>query len=270
MLKNFTQTRLFHSSRHLLNLKAAIADVIPKRREELLHIKKNFSDVKVGDITIGSVINGMRGNQSMYWESTTLDPNEGIRFHGKTIAECQKLLPGAPEDNGKGEFLPESMLWLLMTGEVPSEEQVRKLTQELAERGAKLPPHTEKLLTSLPRDMHPMTQLAIALASMNKGSIFAEKYQEGSIGKMDYWEYVYEDVLNLIAALPKITGKIYSNIVNDGEPLGHYNVEKDWSYNIASLLGMTVSDSVNMHSLTQERSNDFVNLVRLYLSLIHI
>lgn len=269
MLKNFTQTRLFHSSRHLLNLKAAIADVIPKRREELLHIKKNFSDVKVGDITIGSVINGMRGNQSMYWESTTLDPNEGIRFHGKTIAECQKLLPGAPEDNGKGEFLPESMLWLLMTGEVPSEEQVRKLTQELAERGAKFPPHTEKLLTSLPRDMHPMTQLAIALASMNKGSIFAEKYQEGSIGKMDYWEYVYEDVLNLIAALPKITGKIYSNIVNDGEPLGHYNVEKDWSYNIASLLGMTVSDSVNMHSLTQERSNDFVNLVRLYCG-IHV
>ncbi|QEU61622.1 Cit3 [Kluyveromyces lactis] len=269
MLKNFTQTRLFHSSRHLLNLKAAIADVIPKRREELLYIKKNFSDVKVGDITIGSVINGMRGNQSMYWESTTLDPNEGIRFHGKTIAECQKLLPGAPEDNGKGEFLPESMLWLLMTGKVPTEEQVRQLTQELAERGAKLPSHTEKLLTSLPRDMHPMTQLAIALASMNKGSIFAEKYQEGSIGKMDYWEYVYEDVLNLIAALPKITGKIYSNIVNDGEPLGHYNVEKDWSYNIASLLGMTVSDSVNMHSLTQERSNDFVNLVRLYCG-IHV
>ncbi|CDO92657.1 unnamed protein product [Kluyveromyces dobzhanskii CBS 2104] len=269
MLRHFTQTRSIHSTRTLFNLKAAIADAIPKRREELLRIKKNFSDVKVGDITVGSVLTGMRGNQSMYWESTTLDPNEGIRFHGRTIADCQKMLPGAPEDNGDGEFLPESMLWLLMTGEIPTEEQSRQLTQELAERGAKLPSHTEKLLTSLPRDMHPMTQLAIALASMNKESIFAKKYEEGSIGKKDYWEYIYEDVLNLIAVLPRITGKIYSSLVNDGEPLGHFNVEKDWSYNIASLLGMTVRDSVNVHSLTKERSNDFVNLIRLYCG-IHV
>ncbi|KAL2707239.1 Citrate synthase [Kluyveromyces marxianus] len=269
MLRTISQTRLFSTSRRLLSLKAALSEVIPEKREEFLRIKKDYSNVKVGDITVGSIINGMRGNQSMYWESTTLDPAEGIRFHGKTIAECQECLPGAPEDNGKGEFLPESMLWLLMTGKPPTPEQAQELTKELAVRGENIPHHTDKLLSSLPHDMHPMTQLAIALASMNQNSLFAKEYQKGTIGKSDYWDYIYEDVLNLIAALPKLTGKIYSNVTNGGEPLGYYNVNKDWSYNIASLLGMTVSDSVNTHSLTSERSNDFVNLVRLYCG-IHV
>ena len=85
MLRQLTHARGFHSSQKVFNLKKAIAKVIPKRREELLEIKKKYSDVKVGEITVGSVINGMRGNQSMYWESTTLDPNEGIRFHGLSL-----------------------------------------------------------------------------------------------------------------------------------------------------------------------------------------
>lgn len=269
MILRLAQRRAFHGTRRILDLKKAIAEAIPEKREELLQLKKQYSDVKLGDITVGSLIGGMRGNRAMLWESTTLDPEQGIKFHGRTIEECQKLLPGAPEDNGKGEFLPESMLWLLMTGKIPSKEEAMQLTKELAQRGEKLPAYTEKILSNLPRDMHPMTQLAIALASMNKSSVFASKYQEGTIGKQDYWQYVYEDAMNLIAALPKITGRIYSNLTNDGEPLGHYNVNKDWSYNIASLLGMTVEDSVNTHSLTKERSNDFVNLVRLYCG-IHV
>ena len=57
---------------------------------------------------------------------------QGIRFHGKTIPECQAQLPAAP---GGKEMLPESMLWLLLTGQVPSEAQVRALSRELAEQG---------------------------------------------------------------------------------------------------------------------------------------
>ena len=58
--------------------------------------------------------------------------HQGIRFHGYSIPDCQKLLPAAP--NGR-EMLPESMLWLLLTGSVPSEPQVRDLSRELAEKG---------------------------------------------------------------------------------------------------------------------------------------
>ena len=47
---------------------------------------------------------------------------QGIRFRGYSIPECQQLLPKAP---GGQEPLPEGLFWLLITGQVPTEEQVR-------------------------------------------------------------------------------------------------------------------------------------------------
>lgn len=46
---------------------------------------------------------------------------QGIRFRGYSIPECQKLLPKAP---GGEEPLPEGLFWLLITGQIPTEEQV--------------------------------------------------------------------------------------------------------------------------------------------------
>lgn len=54
-------------------------------------------------------------------ETSVLDPEEGIRFRGYTIPDCQELLPSAPEGE---EPLPEGLFWLLVTGEIPTEEQV--------------------------------------------------------------------------------------------------------------------------------------------------
>ena len=48
----------------------------------------------------------------LVWEGSVLDAEEGIRFRGKTIPECQKELPKAP---GGGEPLPEGLFWLLLT-----------------------------------------------------------------------------------------------------------------------------------------------------------
>ncbi|KAL3233618.1 Citrate synthase 3, mitochondrial [Nakaseomyces bracarensis] len=264
--------RNFHSFRALRassNLKDALRDVIPTKRQELLDIKKNYSDVKVGDITIGSVIGGMRGNQSMFWQGTSLDPQEGIRFQGLTIPDCLNQMGGISEiHGGRSSLLPESMLWLLMTGKTPTKQQTNDLSKELGERALNFPSKVHKLVSSLPEGMHPMTQLAIGLASLNQYSSFAKEYEKGTIGKNDYWDYIYEDVLNLVAYLPLLTGQIYANITNNSKPLGEFSDKVDWSHNIAALLGMT-TDSVNKHNLSQERANDFTDLVRLYTA-IHV
>jgi len=63
----------------------------------------------------------MRGIKGLVTETSVLDPDEGIRFRGYSIPECQKLLPKAP---GGEEPLPEGLFWLLATGDVPSEAQV--------------------------------------------------------------------------------------------------------------------------------------------------
>lgn len=70
--------------------------------------------------------------------------SKGIRFHGLTIPDCQNQLPAAVDGE---EILPESMFWLLLTGQVPTPEQVRSLSNELAERG-ELPEFIEKLVDS--------------------------------------------------------------------------------------------------------------------------
>lgn len=67
---------------------------------------------------------------------------QGIRFHGLTIPDCQKVLTTA---KGGKEIIPESMLWLLLTGNVPSEQQTRDLSRQFAENG-NLPKRIEQLV----------------------------------------------------------------------------------------------------------------------------
>lgn len=101
------------------------------------------------------------GLKGMLWEGSVLDANEGIRFHGKTIRECQEILPKGTSGE---EMLPEGMFWLLLTGQVPSTEQVRVLSRTLAEN-AELPEFVEKLMDNLPITLHPMTQCMAPLRS---------------------------------------------------------------------------------------------------------
>ena len=64
---------------------------------------------------------GMRGIRGLVTETSLLDPEEGIRFRGYSIPECQELLPQA--EGGK-EPLPEGLFYLLLTGKIPTKEQV--------------------------------------------------------------------------------------------------------------------------------------------------
>lgn len=59
-------------------------------------------------------------------ETSVLDPEEGIRFRGYSIPECQDLLPRIP---GGEEPLPEGLFWLLCTGDVPDTKQTDALSR---------------------------------------------------------------------------------------------------------------------------------------------
>lgn len=126
---------------------------------------------------------GMRGIKGLVCETSVLDPDEGIRFRGLSIPECQKVLPKAP---GGGEPLPEGLFWLLITGDVPTEAQVRAVSKEWAER-AELPAHVVALLNNLPSNVHPMSQLSSAVTVLNSESKFAKAYASG-VNKSKYWE----------------------------------------------------------------------------------
>jgi citrate synthase len=117
---------------------------------------------------------GMRGIKGLVCETSVLDPDEGIRFRGLSIPECQKVLPKAP---GGAEPLPEGLFWLLITGDVPSEAQVNALSREWANRAA-LPGHVVTMLNNFPSTLHPMSQLSAAITALNHESKYAKAYSE--------------------------------------------------------------------------------------------
>ncbi|KIW71781.1 2-methylcitrate synthase, mitochondrial [Phialophora macrospora] len=228
------------------DLKATLLSVIPEKRELLKQVKSH-ADKKIGDITVGQVIGGMRTMKSMVWEGSVLDANEGIRFHGRTIADCQNELPKGTSGT---EMLPEAMFWLLLTGKVPSTSQVRALSRELAEK-SDLPPHVVSLLRSFDKNVHPMTQLSCAVAALNTESTFAKKYAEG-LSKADYWESTFDDSISLLAKLPRVAAAIFDKAALD-MPL---DKDQDWAYNFAKLLGKPGKEN-----------EGFQDLLRLYLAL---
>lgn len=188
----------------------------------------------------------------MVWEGSVLDANEGIRFHGKTIKDCQKELPKGTSGT---EMLPEAMFWLLLTGEVPTTGQVRVLSRELAEK-AQLPSFVNEMLDAFPKDLHPMTQFACAVSALNYTSEFAKAYEKG-INKADYWEPTFNDSISLLAKLPTIAAKIYQNAYRGGGALpAEVDVNQDWSYNFAAMLGKGGKEN-----------EGFQDLLRLYLAL---
>ncbi|KAG8709464.1 hypothetical protein FRC08_018322 [Ceratobasidium sp. 394] len=231
------------------NLKDTLLEVIPAKQAQIKELRTTHASVKVGDVKIENIIGGMRGLKAMLWEGSVLDPNEGIRFHGLSIPDCQKVLPPA---KGGQEIISESMLWLLLTGQVPSAEQVRDLSRQLAERG-ELPGHVAKLVDAFPRTLHPMTQLAMGVAALNHDSSFAAAYEKG-IKKADYWQPVLDDSLDLVAKLPALAARIYRNVYRPGKELLPVDKNLDLVGNYVNMLGY--GDNTSM-----------VEYLRLYIAL---
>ncbi|KAJ8933548.1 hypothetical protein NQ314_013943 [Rhamnusium bicolor] len=124
------------------DLKEVLKCKIPKEQERIKNFRKSNGDKKVGDITIDMMYGGMRGINALVWETSELDAEEGIRFRGLTIPECQKCLPKAPCGC---EPLPEGLFWLLVTGDIPTEEQAEALSKEWSCR-SKLPDYVTSFL----------------------------------------------------------------------------------------------------------------------------
>ncbi|CEJ62096.1 Citrate synthase, mitochondrial [Penicillium brasilianum] len=237
-----------YSSAKVKSLKETFADGLPAEIEKVKKLRKEFGSKVIGEVTLDQAYGGARGIKSLVWEGSVLDSEEGIRFRGHTIPDLQKLLPKAP---GGEEPLPEGLFWLLLTGEIPSEAQVRALSAEWAAR-SDVPAFVEELIDRCPSTLHPMAQFSLAVTALEHESSFSKAYAKG-INKKEYWQYTFEDSMDLIAKLPTIAAKIYRNVFKDGK-VAAIQKDKDYSFNLANLLGFG-------------ENKDFVELMRLYLTI---
>ncbi|KAM1064690.1 hypothetical protein TB2_028234 [Malus domestica] len=223
-----------------LELRSQLAELIPEQQERLKKLKADYGKVQLGNITVDMVIGGMRGMTGLLWETSLLDPDEGIRFRGLSIPECQKVLPAAKPG---GEPLPEGLLWLLLTGKVPSKEQVDALSKELRTR-AVVPDYVYKAIDALPITAHPMTQFTTGVMALQVESEFQKAYEKG-IHKSKYWEPTFEDSLSLIARVPVVAAYIYRRIFKDGK-VKQIDDSLDYGANFSHMLGF---DDPKVHEL---------------------
>jgi citrate synthase len=213
-------------------LKEKLAQKIEQWRPRTRKLVEKYSDIVVDKITVGQIIGGMRGVKSLVTDISYLDPDEGIRYRGYTLPEVFEKLP-KPKDCD----IPyvEGLLYLLLTGDIPTEEQVADVTDEFNKRRI-LPRYIYEVIDAFPSLSHPMAIFSAAITTMHRESFFNKKYYAG-MPKSSYWEPTYEDALNLIAKLPEIASYIYAKLYRDGKRI-QSNPNLDMGGNFAHMMGL--------------------------------
>ncbi len=215
---------------------------------EVKKLLKESGDTVVGEVTMRQVLTGMKGVPSLLTVTSKLDPLEGIRFRGYTIDELRQQLPRLYQD---GEPLPEGLFYLMLVNEMPDKDIVDQITKDWATRAQNIPQHVFDVIESLPKTSRPMTQFSAAILSMATESLFQKAYRAG-VHKKEYWDTTYEDVMNLIASLPRIAAYIYRRNYHDDK---HIDADPtlDWAGNFAHMMGY--------------ESEEIKRLFRLYLTI---
>lgn len=213
-------------------LKERLKQKIEAQRPRTVRLLKEYGDVKVGEVTVTQAINGMRGIRGLTTDISYLDPNEGIRFRGKTIPETMEALP---KPKGKDYPYVEGFWFFLLTGDVPTEEETLELVEDFKSRSA-IPQYVVDILRVMPRDSHPMVMFSSAILAMQKESKFSAFYKEG-YNKMTAWESMYEDSTDLLAKLPAIAAYIY-RMKYKGDTHIAANNDLDMGGNFAHMMGI--------------------------------
>ena len=222
----------------------AKADIVGNDIKNLL---KEHGNKKIGEVTLSQIYQGMRGMTGLVSETSLLDSKEGIRFRGYSIPELQQKLPKAQDGS---EPLPEGLFYLMLVGELPTEDDVHHVTSVL-QRRSHVPTHVFNTIDAMPLSSHPMTQFVTGVMALQTESLFAKKYATG-LNKKDYWEAVFDDAMDLIARLPRIAAYIYRRKYKFAEHI-QPNGLLDWAGNFAHMLGY--------------EDESFKELMRLYMTI---
>lgn len=229
-------------------VKQRLKEVGTARAEVLKRLVREHGHEVIQEVTLEQVISGMKGIVALLTDTSKLDSEEGIRFRGFSIPELRAKLPKVSAD---GEPLPEGLFYLMLIGELPSQQDVEFISKDWSRRAQGIPQHVFDVINGLPKDAHPMIQFNTAILAMSTESHFRKAYMEG-MDKKDYWDPMYEGVMDLISRLPVIAAYIYRRVFHD-EKYIDIDPSLDWAGNMAHMMGF--------------ESDEVKRLMRLYMVL---
>ncbi|MEC9006588.1 MAG: citrate (Si)-synthase [Candidatus Neomarinimicrobiota bacterium] len=219
-------------------LQQILSEKIPSWQKDLKKILDDNGDSVISEVTVAQAIKGMRGVKGLVCDTSAVSADKGLIIRGHPVMDITHILP-------------EEVFYLLLTGDLPNQEQLADLQNQLIAH-QDVPEYVWKVIDAMPENSHPMTMLSIAIQSMRVDSLFVEKFNEGT-RKDDYWKWILEDGIKLIGALPSIAAAIYRKRINETDRIDP-DSNLDWAGNFAHMLGVNEND-------------DFKKLMRLYLML---
>lgn len=221
-------------------LKQKLSEMLPKQASEIRDFIKSNGDKVVSEVTIKQVYGGARGVKSLVCDTSEVPPDKGLIIRGIEL-------------NDLNDKLPEEIMWLLLTGELPNNEELKELQNELNNR-AEVPEYVWAALDAMPADSHPMAMFNTGILVMQNESVFAKQYAAGELQKQDFWDPTLEDYLNIVAKLPNLAAYVYRKRFNKGERIAPKK-DVDWSENFVHMLGI------------EDKDGKFTKLMRLYMVL---
>ncbi|MEO6288980.1 MAG: citrate (Si)-synthase, eukaryotic [Ginsengibacter sp.] len=222
----------------------AKADILSAEVKDIL---RAHGEKVIGEVKLHQIYQGMRGITGLVTETSLLDSQDGIRFRGYSIPELQEKLPRA---EGGNEPLPEGLFYLMLVGELPTEEDAQYISN-VWQRRSHVPNHVFATIEALPLNTHPMTQFVVGIMALQTESQFAKKYAAG-MNKKDYWVAAFDDSMDLIARLPRIAAYIYRRKYKFGNHIQPDGL-LDWAGNFAHMMGF--------------EDESFRELMRLYMTI---
>ncbi|HIE05952.1 MAG TPA: citrate (Si)-synthase [bacterium (Candidatus Stahlbacteria)] len=223
----------------MAKLKEKLKEKIETWRNDIKNIIKEHSDKPISQVTVKQAYGGMRGVKALVCDTSVVPPDKGLILRGTHISKLK-------------DKLPEEVLFLLITGELPDKDGLADIKAEMQKRG-KVPDYVWDILGKAPKDSHPMAMFSLGILAMEKDSVFRQEYTKG-IKKTEYWLPILEDCLNLLAKLPGLAAGIYRMRFNKGGRIDP-DPKLDWAANFAHMLGIP------------DPKGEFANLMRLYMVL---
>ena len=212
---------------------------IPNWREDVKNLISDSGSSVISEVSLKQAYGGMRGVKGLVCDTSSVSEDTGLIIRGIPLLDII-------------EILPEEVLYLLLTGDLPDKDALSELQSNLQEH-AVVPDYIWTILRNMPNDSHPMAMFNTAVLAMEKESVFRSYYDKG-MNKNDFWKPTLEDGIRLIAKLPALGAGVYrirfekGNLINPDQSL-------DWGANYAHMLGLDNSD------------NNLKKLMRLYLML---
>lgn len=222
-----------------LSLKEKLAGIIPKLREERKAILTEHGDKKISDVNIAQAFGGMRGIKGMICDTSVVEPDKGLIIRGRSILDLK-------------DRLPEEIFWLLLTGDIPSKDELAGLQKDW-KKNAEVPKYVWKVLKAMPKTSHPMAMLDTAILAMENESEFRRRYDKG-MTKGEYWEPCLDDAFTILGTIHTIAAGIYRIKYKKGDLIAP-SKKLDWGADYAKQLGLP------------PKKGETAEMMRLYLTL---